>query len=447
MGLIGYLIYFNTIKSDDFINSPYNTRQDTFADRVVRGKIMSSDGEVLAQTNVSEDGTEERSYPYNNVFAHVVGYDSNGKSGLESEANFQLLSSHEFFLNQIRNEFMGTKNTGDTVVSTLNADLQTTAYNSLGDRKGAVVALEPSTGKILALVSKPDFDPNTISENWDTLVNDETNSSLLNRATMGQYPPGSTFKVVTALDYFRTRGSFNGFSFDCQGSITKENHTIQCYNGEVHGTEDFYTAFANSCNCAFAEIGTELGGVSLLKTSEDLLFNKKLPLTSYRKSSFTLNGSSGIPLIMQTAIGQGNTLVSPMHMALITSAIANDGLLMKPYLIDKVTNAGGDTIRTTEPTDYKRLMTSNEAALLGKLMEGVVQNGTASALNGRGYTVAGKTGSAEYDENGSSHSWFIGYSNVDKPDLVVAIIVEGGGTGSEAAVPIAADLFDAYYFD
>ena len=177
---------------------------------------MSSDGEVLAQTNVSEDGTEERSYPYNNVFAHVVGYDSNGKSGLESEANFQLLSSHEFFVNQIRNEFMGTKNTGDTVVSTLNADLQTTAYNSLGDRRGAVVALEPSTGKILALVSKPDFDPNTISENWDTLVNDETNSSLLNRATMGQYPPGSTFKVVTALDYFRTRGSFNGFSFDCR---------------------------------------------------------------------------------------------------------------------------------------------------------------------------------------------------------------------------------------
>ena len=447
MGLIGYLIHFNTIKSDDFINSPYNTRQDTFADRVVRGKIMSSDGEVLAQTNVSEDGTEERSYPYNNIFAHVVGYDTNGKSGLESEANFQLLSSHEFFLNQIRNEFMGTKNTGDTVVSTLNADLQTTAYNSLGDRKGAVVALEPSTGKILAMVSKPDFDPNTISTDWDTLVSDETNSSLLNRATMGQYPPGSTFKIVTALDYFRSRGSFNGFSFDCQGSITKEGHTIQCYNGEVHGTEDFYTAFANSCNCAFAEIGTELGGASLLKTSEDLLFNQKLPLTSYRKSSFTLNGSSGIPLIMQTSIGQGNTLVSPMHMALITSAIANDGVLMKPYLIDKVTNAGGDTVSTTEPTDYKRLMTSNEAALLGKLMEGVVQNGTATALNGRGYTVAGKTGSAEYDENGSSHSWFIGYSNIDKPDLVVAIIVEGGGTGSEAAVPIAADLFDAYYFD
>ena len=446
-GLIGYLIYFDAIKSDSFINSPYNTRQDTFADRVVRGKIESSDGEILAQTEVDEDGTETRVYPYNNVFAHVVGYDTNGKSGLESEANFQLLTSHEFFLNQIKNEFLGTKNTGDTVVSTLNADLQTTAYNSLGDRRGAVVALEPSTGKILAMVSKPDFDPNNISSEWDTLVNDESNSSLLNRATMGQYPPGSTFKLVTALDYFRTKGTFNGYSFNCQGTITLEDHTIHCYNSTVHGQEDFYTAFANSCNCAFAEIGTELGGSSLLKTSEDLLFNQKLPLRSYRKSSFTLNGKSGIPLTMQTAIGQGNTLVSPMHMALITSAVANGGVLMKPYLIDKVLNDSGDQISMTQPEAYKRLMTNNEASLLGKLMQQVVEKGTATALNGRGYTVAGKTGSAEYDENGSSHSWFIGYSNTDNPDLVVAIIVEGGGTGSEAAVPIAADIFDAYHFD
>lgn len=447
MGLIGYLIYFNAVKSDSFINSPYNTRQDTFADRVVRGKIMSSDGEILAETEVDDDGTETRVYPYNNIFAHVVGYDTNGKSGLESEANFQLLTSHEFFLTQIKNEFLGTKNTGDTVISTLREDLQTTAYQSLGDRKGAVVALEPSTGKILAMVSKPDFDPNSISSEWETLVSDDTNSSLLNRATMGQYPPGSTFKIVTALDYFRTKGSFNGFSYNCQGTVTLDGHTIHCYNSTVHGQEDFYTAFANSCNCAFAEIGTELGGESLLRTSEDLLFNKKLPLSSYRKSSFTLNGKSGIPLTMQTAIGQGNTLVSPMHMALITSAIANGGVLMKPYLIDKVQNASGDLISTTDPDAYTRLMTDNEASLLAKLMQGVVEKGTASALNGRGYTVAGKTGSAEYDENGSSHSWFIGYSNIDDPDLVVAVIVEGGGTGSEAAVPIAADLFDAYHFD
>ena len=254
VSMIGYLIYFNYAKSDDFINSPYNTRQDTFSDRVVRGKIVSADGQVLAQTNVYEDGTEERTYPYANMFAHVVGYDTNGKSGLESEANFQLLTSHEFFLNQMKNEFKNQKNTGDSVITTLNADLQSTAYNALGDRRGAVVAIEPSTGKVLVEMSRPDFDPNTISQNWDTLVNDSNDSSLLNRATNGAYPPGSTFKVVTALDYFRTKGSLEGFSYLCEGSITREDHTIRCYGGTVHGQEDFYSAFANSCNSAFAEI-------------------------------------------------------------------------------------------------------------------------------------------------------------------------------------------------
>lgn len=446
ISLIGYVIYFNAVKSEDFINSPYNTRQDTFSDRVVRGNIVSSDGEILATTIVNEDGSEQRNYPYNNIFAHVVGYDSNGKSGLESEANFSLLSSHEFFLDQMKNEFRGEKNQGDTVVSTLDSNLQVTAYNALGDRRGAVVAIEPSTGKILAMVSKPDFDPNTLEQDWETLVNDDTNSSLLNRATMGQYPPGSTFKIVTALDYFREKGTLEGYSYLCQGSITMEGHTINCYNGTVHGQEDFYSAFANSCNCAFADMGTGLGGSSLKKTSEDLLFNKELPFSSYRKSSFSLDENSGIPLIMQTSIGQGNTLVSPFHMALITCAVANKGVLMVPYLIDQVQSVTGELVSKTEPEVYKRLMTENESNLLRKLMEGVVNNGTASALSGRGYTAAGKTGSAEFDEQGSSHSWFIGYSNVEDPELVVAIIVENGGTGSEAAVPIAGQLFDAYYF-
>lgn len=311
------------------------------------------------------------------------------------------------------------------------------------------MVMEPSTGRILAMVSKPDFDPNYLADNWDYLVNDETNSSLLNRATNGAYPPGSTFKIVTALDYFRKNGSLEGYSYLCEGSITMEEHTINCYNGTVHGQEDFYSAFANSCNCAFADMGTDLGGSSLKDTAEDLLFNSKLPFTSYKTSSFTLDKKSGIPLIMQTSIGQGNTLVSPAHMALITSAIANGGVLMKPTLIDEVVNKTGESVKKTEASAYKRLISTNEANLLGKLMQGVVTNGTASALNGRGYTytVAGKTGSAEFDENGSSHSWFVGYSDVDTPDIVVSVIVENGGTGSEAAVPIAGQIFDAYYYN
>ncbi len=446
VGLIAYVIYFNTVKSESFINSPYNTRQDTFADRVIRGPILSSDGEILAKTDVYDDGTEERIYPYGNMFAHVVGYDSNGKSGLESEANFQLLSSHEFFLDQIKKEFKGEKNMGDTVVTTLNAALQSTAYYALGDRQGAVVAMEPSTGRVLAMVSKPDFDPNTLADDWDYLVSDSSNSCLLNRATMGQYPPGSTFKLVTALSYFREKGSLEGYSYFCEGSITMDDYTVQCYNGTVHGQEDFYAAFAGSCNCSFAEMGVEVGAASLLETSEDLLFNKKLPLEDYQSSKFTLDRKAGTSMIMQTAIGQGKTLVSPVHMALITCAVANGGVLMKPYLIDHVENNTGDLISQTKQESYKRLMTEREANILGKLMKSVVDYGTAAALSGRGYTVAGKTGSAEFDEAGSSHSWFIGYSNVEDPDLVVAIIVENGGTGSETAVPIAGQIFDAYYY-
>ena len=193
------------------------------------------------------------------------------------------------------------------MISSLSADLQTTAYNSLGDRRGAVVVLEPSTGRILAMVSKPDFDPNTIAQNWDSLVNDENNSSLLNRATNGAYPPGSTFKVVTALDYFRQKGSLEGYSYLCQGSITVDDHTIQCYNGAVHGQEDFYSAFAHSCNCAFADMGLSLGNSSLRSTAEDLLFNKALTLNSYKTSRFTLDKNSPNALVMQTSIGQGNT--------------------------------------------------------------------------------------------------------------------------------------------
>ena len=448
VSLIGYLVYFNVIKSEEFINSPYNTRQDTFADRVIRGDIRSSDGEILATTEVYEDGTENRYYPFGNMFAHVIGYDTKGKSGLESEANFQLLTSHAFFLEQLKNEFQNQKNRGDTVVTTLNANLQVTAYNALGDRRGAVVALEPSTGKIIAMVSKPDFNPNTIDADWEYLVNDSENTSLLNRSTQGQYPPGSIFKVVTALDYLREHGTISGFSYDCMGSITSEDHTITCYGGAVHGVEDLSTAFAHSCNCAFAQMGMDLGGASLRNTGESLLFNKKLPLSmEYHKSLMSIDGSAGNPLMMQTAIGQGNTLVSPMHMAMITSAIANDGVLMTPYLIDHVENYSGNLVSEKSASEYKRLMSTEEAQTLEQLMCNVVTTGTATALSGLGYSVAGKTGSAEFDEYGNSHSWFIGYSNVENPELVVAIIVENGGTGSEAAVPVAQQLFETYHYN
>ena len=213
---MGYITYFQVARSRDIIRSPYNARQDSYADRVVRGKILDKDGNVLAQTNVSEDGTETREYPYGNMFAHVVGYSVQGKSGLESVENFELLTSNAFFLEKIKNEFQDKKNMGDSVVTTLNLELQEAAYDALGNYKGAVVVMEPSTGKILAMVSKPDFDSNTVAENWDFLNTDQ-DSVLLNRATQGQYAPGSTFKVVTALEYMRENPDYENYGYNCPG--------------------------------------------------------------------------------------------------------------------------------------------------------------------------------------------------------------------------------------
>ncbi len=444
--LMGYITYFQVARSRDIIRSPYNARQDSYADRVVRGKILDKDGNVLAQTNVSEDGTETREYPYGNMFAHVVGYSVQGKSGLESVENFELLTSNAFFLEKIKNEFQDKKNMGDSVVTTLNLELQEAAYDALGNYKGAVVVMEPSTGKILAMVSKPDFDSNTVAENWDFLNTDQ-DSVLLNRATQGQYAPGSTFKVVTALEYMRENPDYENYGYNCTGAIEKDGVTIRCYNGHVHGQVGFQDSLAYSCNTSFSNIGLSLDIKNFRETSKELLFNSKLPsVLPYSKSSFSLEPGAGSADKMMTAMGQGKTQVSPYHMALITSAIANGGTLMKPYLVDSVNNYTGAVIDKNKPEKYKSLMTSEDAAKLKQYMSAVVDYGTASVLSGQSYTAAGKTGTAEYSsDKEKDHSWFIGMTNVDNPELVISVIIESSD-GTAKAVDVAKQVFDAYYY-
>lgn len=447
--LISYVVYFNVELREDYANSPYNTkRQNAYQERVVRGDILSADGEILATTSVDEEGNEYRNYPYGSVFAHVVGYSSSGTSGLEQKMNSHLLTSHANMFEQVEHGFTNQKDIGDTIITTLDVKMQKAAYDALGDRKGAVVVMEPDTGRILALVSKPDFDPNTIREDWEEITSDEESSRLLNRATQGLYPPGSIFKVVTALAYWQQYHTLDNFHFDCSGELTNGGFTIHCYKGSSHGEEDFYKAFAKSCNTAFAQIGVDLDLDLYKKTTQSLLFNSDLPLDiMYRQSSFSLDSKSGDALTMQTAIGQGNTLVSPMHMAMITSAIANDGVMMTPYLVEKIESYDGNQVKTTSPKSYKKVMTEQEADLLSELMANVVENGTATALSGKGYTVAGKTGTAEHGNVSETtpHSWFIGFSNVEDPDIVVCVIAEEAGSGSSVAVPIANTIFEAYY--
>ena len=443
---MGYIVYFNVVKSKEIINSPYNVRLDSMADRVVRGKILDSEGEVLAETVVNSDGSEIRRYPYGDLYAHVVGYDSHGKSGLESTENFNLLSSHAFFVERLVNTVQEKKNVGDNVITTLNTELQKVAYNALGSYKGAVIVTEASTGKVLAMVSKPTFNPNKILDNWDYLVNSEK-SELLNRATQGSYAPGSVFKIVTALEYIRENRNYDGYSYECEGAITYEGTTIHCAKNTVHGEEDLKSAFANSCNSAFSDMGLSLSIGSYMNTAEDLLFNSKLPsILPYSKSKFVLERKSESSEIMMTAMGQGKTQMSPYHMTLITAAIANGGVVMEPYLVDEIVNYTGSTVAKNYPNRYKRLMTTSEAAKLKEYMTEVVASGTGYALNNANYTVAGKTGTAEYSsDKEKSHSWFTGFSNVDNPELVITVIVESADNSGMSAVTVAKKVLNAYY--
>ncbi|MCI9446267.1 MAG: penicillin-binding protein 2 [Lachnospiraceae bacterium] len=448
--MMGYFAYFQVFKSEDFINSPYNTRQNTFAEHVVRGEILSSDEKVLAQTVVGEDGSESRYYPYGAMFAHAVGYDSNGKSGIESFGNFNLLRSHAFFLEQVINGIQDKKNPGDNIVTTLNYSLQETAYQALGSNRGAVVVLDTATGKILAMVSKPDFDPNSIASQWESIISntDSENSVLVNRVTQGLYPPGSTFKILTTLEYMRENSNYQDYSYDCQGSITMENTEIHCYANAVHGAEDLQASFAKSCNTSYANIGLSLNRTKFAGLCRELLFDADLPVPyPFNKSSFVLDKSSNTDQVTQMAIGQGETLVTPMHMALITSAIANNGTLMRPYIIDHTENYRGVTVKNYKPSVYSTLISEGEAGKLQELMSLVVSEGTGSQLNGQSYRAAGKTGSAEFSNvKGESHAWFTGYASTEeKGSIAVTVIVENGGAGSTAAVPIAKQVFDTYF--
>ena len=206
-------------------------------------------------------------------------------------------------------------------------------------------------------------------------------------------------------------------------------------------------SFAKSCNSSYANIGMTLDKQQFADTLEDLLFGKELPLTlQYNKSSMAIDEYMSDYDMMQTAIGQGKTLITPMHLNMITCAIANDGVLMKPYLIDKVMSNDGKTVKTFKPQQYGRLMTVEESAELKELMTAVVEKGTATKLKGRNYTAAGKTGSAEYGNiKGESHAWFTGFAPADNPEICVTIIVEGAGSGGDYAVPMARRIFDRYF--
>ena len=326
--------------------------------------------------------------------------------------------------------------------------MQEAASRALDNYRGAVIVTEVKTGKVIAMVSKPDFDPDTIAADWDKLSENTDSAMLMNRATQGLYPPGSTFKIVTALCYMRQHPEeYASYTFNCPGYFKTANARINCYHGISHGKVDFTESFAKSCNSSFANMGMQIDRETFEKTVKELSFNEKLPVSFlYSQSRFSFSEEFTDAERLQAAIGQGTTVMTPLHLNMITQAIANGGVMMKPYLIDSVTSENGTVVKKFSPEEYKRVMTTEESEALTELMKAVVEEGTAKKVSGLEFTVAGKTGSAEYGQTkGESHAWFTGFAPAEDPEIAVTIIVEGAGSGGDYAVPMAKRIFRAYF--
>lgn len=445
-GYIGHYVRQNTV---DLVSNSYNPVQAIYMQQNYRGTIYSRDEDELAYTDVSDAG-EERIYPYGSLFSHVVGYSTKGRSGIEDLTNSYLIQSNSSLNLKMEAEMENRKNPGDNVYTTLDLSVQEAAQKAIGMYNGAVILTNVKTGEIIAMYSNPGFDPNEIDTQWESLTSDSKSTVLLNRVTQGLYPPGSTFKICTALEYIKENPStISSYQYNCTGKFTNsDGDAIRCYHGTQHGSVDFRKSFAKSCNSSFANMGATLDRGEFGETLEKLQFNSELPFElPYSKSSVSMNSATSNYDCMQTSIGQGTTLVTPLHLNMITCAIANDGVLVKPHLLTKIESADGNLIKQFGSEEFGELMSPTEANLLQGLMAAVVEEGTATKLRNTTYQAAGKTGSAEYNSLSDSHAWFTGFAPVDDPEVAVTIIVEGAGSGGDFAVPIAKRVLDAYFAD
>ena len=449
VSMTSYIGYYASANRRRMMQNSYNRKTELLEKEVVRGDILSSDGAVLAYTEEGAGGERTRVYPYGEVFSHAVGYAVKDRAGVESYATYDLLQTGLSLRDRIAFEKEGKLFPGNNVKTTLHAQLQIAAYEALGNRKGAVIVSDPKTGKILAMVSGPSYDPGTIDTAWEALTADREDGILVNRATQGLYPAGSTFKIITTLAYLRAHPSdYTAYEYNCYGSFTSAGETVHCYGGMAHGHLDLRQAFAISCNSAFVSLGLETDADTLADTLDRMYFNTALPCDLHTRPSRTADPkAAGIPERMQLAIGQGETVMSPLHLNMITSAVANGGILAQPYLIDSITDVYGNVISETKAKNAGRLMSEEEAEITTSLMREVVVSGTGAALSGRTYEAAGKTGSAESKEGDImvTHAWFTGFAPASDPEICVTIIVEGAGSSSTVAVPIAGILFDTWF--
>lgn len=455
VALFVQLNYLQVVAADRLANHPRNVRGVLRDYSQPRGDIVTPDDVVVAHSVPADDEFERlRTYPTGPLFGHVSGFFSFtlGATGVEDAYNDDLTGrSPSQQLRNLGDWLIGKEPTGDVVLS-ISAAAQEVARDALGGRRGSVVVLDPASGEVRAMWSEPSYDPNPLAahqsrkvqEAFDAFTSDPANP-MLGRAYRERYPPGSTFKVVTAATAIEqgVASPQTGFPTLRFLDLPQSDKILRNFGSKPCGGT-LTESFRRSCNTTFAQLGLDLGealvdGMSAFGIGENVPFDLPEARSAGPKpGTFDRN----MPSFANAAIGQGDVAVTPLQMAMLAAAIANNGVLMQPHVAREVRDPDGGVIRRIEPKEWKRAVSPATAAAVGRMMVEVVRAGTGSAAAVPGVGVAGKTGTAQ-TPGGPPHAWFIGYAPAEAPRLAIAVIVERGGdlgdeaTGGRVAAPVA----------
>lgn len=425
-------------QGDSWASNAYNPRLAHTASE--RGDITDRNGVTLATTNA--DG--KRQYLDNEAarraLSQTVG-DTAGMSGAGVESFFSstLLDLSTSLTDRLSEAFNGAKHTGASIQITVDARLQAAVTQAFpSGYNGAVCILNYKTGEILAMVSMPNYDPLAVNQSREGV----TDTAYLNRCLQGLYTPGSIFKIVTlasALDY---DPNVLNQAFTCSGTWEYEGGSIVCMSGRTaHGDMNLERAFAKSCNVTFGKLAYQLGLNRLRETAETFGFNENFKFGDFAvyNSAFprdvrNMNG------LVWAGIGQGEVLVTPLHMAMITASVANGGTMMQPWLVKEIQTSLGQTVRKGSPQAYRQVMRADTAQTIARYMYETVRSGTASRAAISGYKVCGKTGSAETsdDKNKATNAWYTGFVYDDAHPYAISVVIEEGGAGGQMAAELAA---------